>query len=331
MAGKIKRYFFPKKEFLALNHQYYGTIYTPKYNLSVPFDNTKAKIYNEKGELLEPVYLRNDLNSHISYSNSDRVFFDRYNFSLQRHFYSQVNLFEQCGKPVNKYALFEESEAILPETYQIFTKNKGLEKDFDYIFTFSENLLDKYSNSRFVPFSASPWYKERTQGGVLVNEIYNLKSKNISIMASDKKSTYYHKLRIDIAKKCKNQNLADTFGTFDGSPYLKDISVAFEPYRYSIVIENDKKTYYFTEKITNCFAAMTVPIYIGADKISDFFNEDGIIIMSPSDYDNLDVFLSQCSEQDYLSRLSAIKDNYERVQQYRNVFDNFLYDKYLKQ
>lgn len=149
-------------------------------------------------------------------------------------------------------------------------------------------------------------------------------------MASSQNISQYHKLRIAIAKKCKSQKLADTYGSFDGGAYLDKIDHVYAPYRYSIVIENDEKPYYFTEKITSCFAAMTVPIYLGATKIGQFFNEDGIIKITPADFDNLENFLKQCNEADYNSRLEAIKDNYNRVQKHLNVFDNFIYEPYLK-
>ncbi|MDD5929197.1 MAG: glycosyltransferase family 10 [Spirochaetales bacterium] len=314
----------------ALYHEIYGKFYVPKYNLSAPFDQTPADIFNKKGERLECIYLRDDLSAHSPYLKSDRVFFDRYNFGLKKHFYSQVNLFEQCGKPDKKYAYFPESETVLPETYDIFDKNKGLEKDFDYIFTFSEKILDKIEKARFVPFCTGPWFGSEKYGGTMTTDAYKYKTKNISIMASRQNISEYHKLRIAIAKKCKEQNLADTYGTFDGGPFLDKIDHVFAPYRYSIIIENDVKAYYFTEKITSCFAAMTIPIYLGAEKIGKFFNEDGIIKISPSDFDRLEDVLKQCTEENYLSRLDAVKDNYNRVLKHLNVFDNFIYDKYIK-
>lgn len=314
----------------ALYHEIYGKFYVPKYNLSAPFDPTPAELYNKKGERLECYYLRNDLSAHSPYWNSDYVFFDRFNFSLKNHFYSQVNLFEQCGQPDHKYAFFSESEAVLPDTFNVFETHKGLEKDFDYVFTFSEKILDKIPNARFTPFCTSPWYGSAKYGGIMTPDAYKNKSKNISMMASRQNISEYHKLRIAIAKKCKEQNLADTYGTFDGGPFLDKIDHVFAPYRYSIIIENDVKAYYFTEKITSCFAAMTIPIYLGAEKIGKFFNEDGIIKISPSDFDRLEDVLKQCTEENYLSRLDAVKDNYNRVLKHLNVFDNFIYNEYLK-
>lgn len=327
LRRKFQNYIF---EHLSLTHDYYGKIFLPKYNMYVPFDPAEPQIYNKAGELMKTVFLRDSQSAHSPYSDSQKVFFDRFNFGLDTHFYSQVDLMQRSGKPLHSYAFFSESETVEPESYKIFEKNKGLEKEFDYIFTISEKLLDSLPNARFVPYCTGPWYGSEKYGGIMTPDACNHKTKNISVMASSQNISQYHKLRIAIAKKCKSQKLADTYGSFDGGAYLDKIDHVYAPYRYSIVIENDEKPYYFTEKITSCFAAMTVPIYLGATKIGQFFNEDGIIKITPADFDNLENFLKQCNEADYNSRLEAIKDNYNRVQKHLNVFDNFIYEPYLK-
>lgn len=296
----------------------------------VPFDAATPKLYNKDGQPMKTVFLRDSQSAHSPYSESNYVFFDRFNFGLNTHIYSQVDLFQRSGKPIHTYAMFSESETVEPESYKVFEKHKGLEKDFDYIFTFSEKLLDKLPNARFIPFCTAPWYGSEKYGGLMTEDACNHKTKNISVMASSQNISQYHKLRIAIANKCKQQGLADTYGTFDGGPFLDKIDHVFAPYRYSIIIENDVKPYYYTEKITSCFAAMTIPIYLGATKIGDFFNEDGIIKITPDDFDRLEDVLKQCSEEDYLSRLEAVKDNYKRVQKNLNVFDNFIYQPFLK-
>jgi hypothetical protein len=82
--------------------------------------------------------------------------------------------------------------------------------------------------------------------------------------------------------------------------------------------------YFFTEKITNCFISQTIPIYLGARKIGDFFNPGGIIQVSQGD-DDIEKVLKSCGEEDYMSRLAAIKDNYNRAFKYVNM-DDYLYE-----
>lgn len=117
---------------------------------------------------------------------------------------------------------------------------------------------------------------------------------------------------------------------FRGGQRINNVDVTLKDYRYQIVIENQITPFGFTEKIVSCFDAQTVPIYLGATKIGDFFNEDGIIILREEDLDNLEEILSKCNEKDYEERLPAILDNYNRVKEkYRNSWD-LLYDTYLK-
>ena len=214
----------------------------------------------------------------------------------------------------------------MPGDYEIFRKHPGLEKEFTLIFTHSAKILEEVDNARFFPFFASPWFGTEMGGGVIDDHAYEKKTKNASIVSSDKRMCAYHDYRIDLARKCRSEGLADAYGTFDGGSMIK-IESALADYRYSIVIENDISPYFFTQKITDCFAAMTIPIYFGATKIGDYFNEDGIIRIKPGD--NVRKILSGCSEKEYVARLPAILDNYRRVQEYRNMWD-WLYDKYLR-
>ena len=144
----------------------------------------------------------------------------------------------------------------------------------------------------------------------------------MSIVSSDKRMCPYHDYRIELANKCRRDCLADAFGTFDGGKMIK-ISEALTDYRYSVVIENDISPYFFTQKITDCFLSMTIPIYFGATAIGEFFNEDGIIKITPRT--DIEKVLKGCTKNEYEARLPAIIDNFNRVQRYRNMWD-YLYD-----
>jgi hypothetical protein len=89
---------------------------------------------------------------------------------------------------------------------------------------------------------------------------------------------------------------------------------------FSITIENCKYNTYFTEKVTDCFANGTIPIYYGTEKISDYFNNDGIIFLN----DNFN--LSDISVDIFQSKLTAIMDNFDRVRKMRGS-DDYLIDR----
>ena len=137
-----------------------------------------------------------------------------------------------------------------------------------------------------------------------------------------------HAIRLQCALDCKKNKLADTFGTFDGGPIVR-ISDTLTDYMYSIAIENDIKPYWYTERLTSCFASFTIPIYCGAPKINEFFNPDGIIFIKPEDCTNIEKVLKQCSIQDYESRIPAMIDNYNRVQKYYSITD-YMYLNFMK-
>ena len=201
--------------------------------------------------------------------------------------------------------------------------------NFDLVFTFSEDLLETLPNARFYPGCASSWYGTKFGGGKLSNTSYLSKQKNVSIVASSKARVPLHKFRLELAKKLKREGLADTYGTFDsGQPVM--IADALRSYRFSFAIENDLKPLFFTERLTSCFAAMTIPIYLGASKISQFFNPDGIIQLKASDLDDIEKIIQLCTRAEYERRLPAIMDNYNRVKPFLNAND-WLYENYFKQ
>jgi hypothetical protein len=216
-----------------------------------------------------------------------------------------------------------EAEVIVPGDYTIFEKNKGLENDFDLIFTYSDKILNTIPNARYLPYYIKPWYISSLMGGG--GNQYKYKTKDISIIASGKTMVPLHKYRNSIAMLCKTKQLADTYGTFDGGRYC-DISEPFKDYRFSIVIENEITPYGFTEKITNCFAAMTIPVYLGAAKIDGLFNPDGIIHFNQND--DIENVLKQCTRELYEERIPAIIDNFKKVNNGKTASD-IMYEKYL--
>ena len=289
--------------------------------MKAPFEEGDSNLYNEFGEKLEIFFIRDKHYRTHPYRDSRYFMWDRYNFSLKTHFYSHESMLELEGSPDRRYGFLTESPAIVPKSYKLFDKFKGLEKDFDLIFTYSKDILEKIDNARFVPFGATLY-----NGSFAPNDIYQNKTKNVSILSSDKLMCELHKFRYDLAWMCKNEKLADTYGTFDKGK-LVTIDETLRQYRYSICIENIIEPYFFTERIICAFANQTVPIYLGAEKIDKFFNPDGNIqINQKSDMKKI---LKQCPKEDYETRLPAVLENYEKVKQYTKPFD-YLYENYLR-
>lgn len=291
------------------------------------------EIYNQYGEKTHIWYLQDRATEHTPYSLNaayypTKVFWDRFNYALPNRFFGHDEVFLKKDKmrgDQRDFALLFESEAVAEHTYSNFLDNKELAKEYDVIYTCSERVLNAYSNAKFIPANGF-WYGSEFQGGTLEPDKYEKKSKNISIISSGKNMCEGHRIRVEVANRYKNSEVVDAFGSFGGRR-LRKKAEALDEYRYSIVMENDVTPYYFTEKILDCFAAMVVPIYVGATKIGDFFNADGIIQVSREQLGNLDQIIACCSEKDYEERQKAIIDNYERVQKYKTI-EEYLLDQY---
>ena len=290
-------------------------------------DGTMPRIYNEEGRLLETYFIKNRHSQHAPFGREGKYFFwDRYNYGLDTHFYGPESLTKTLGNPQVKYGMLTESRAIVPQDYEVFRRHKGLEKEFRYIFTYDETILNEIENARFYPICARVWYGQDNQF-LWDSDAYLKKSRDVSVLSSAKTMCHLHEVRVELCRYCKRNCLADTFGTFDGgAPCLADDSL--RDYRYSIIIENDISDYFFTEKITNCFAAQTIPVYLGARKIDRYFDGDGIIAVTEKDLANIEDVLKMCTRENYEARLPAVLRNFEKVREYVNMQD-YLYEHYL--
>lgn len=319
-----------------VEHKVYGRIYLPHY-YSGEMSASLPQIYNKDGEKMEIFFLREDHTECAPYGESSKYFlWDRYNVSLKKHFYGGKYIIDvarqkKWAQGTERYALLRESEKIAPYDFLAFEKFKGIHNDFESVLTFSEKLLNILPNAKFLPAGTLFYSKEIFRGEKdpieIEPNVWQLKDKNISMICSAKADTELHRLRQYFAGEVMREEKADVFGGYSPTGAFKFKSSTLQKYRYQIVVENDISSYYFTEKVIDCFASMTIPIYLGASKIGDFFNLNGIITIK-KESDILKV-LEQCSEKDYCDRLSAVKDNFERVKKYYNL-DDLLYETLFK-
>tara|TARA_E500000305_G_C4026171_1_gene241923 strand:+ start:1921 stop:2748 length:828 start_codon:yes stop_codon:yes gene_type:complete len=210
----------------------------------------------------------------------------------------------------HKYAWLIESKFITPDVVQsVASQYEAYFTRFKYIFTHNRELLNLDNRFKFVPATGF-WIKEA--------KIYD-KTKLVSMISSNKRMCQGHLYRLHWVHRLRDQ--LDLYGR--GFNEIESKEEGLCDYMFSVAIENGSYSTYFTEKILDCFAAGTVPVYFGSPDIGDYFNTDGIIMLD----ENFDI--SQLTPELYYSKMDAIKDNLERVKEMETPEDWFC-EKYLK-
>jgi hypothetical protein len=180
---------------------------------------------------------------------------------------------------------------------------------FEQIWTHNDELLQLSPKFKWTP----------AYGSYIKNFGIHSKTKMASMITSNKRWTRQHEIRHDFAMA--NQDKIDVFGR--GIQEIPNKEIGLVDYRFSFCVENDTYDTYFTEKILDCFATGTIPIYMGTPKVTEYFNSDGIIFFDGT-FD-----ITTLTEELYNSKIEAIKDNYDRVQKY-SVLDDWIFENHLK-
>ena len=220
-------------------------------------------------------------------------------------------IFSGVNRDKKNYAWISESSSIIPGIInQVKSNITQVEENYELIFTHDQRLLSLSNKMRLTIPNAVPWIKDPK-----IHE----KTKLISMIASNKRYTQGHRYRHQIIEKYKNQ--LDLFGT--GFNRIEKKEYGLNNYCFSIAMENDNYPNIFCEKVTDCFATGTIPIFWGTPTIGEFFNENGIITLT----DNFKI--EDLSTDLYHSKMEYIEDNFERAINLLTSED-YLYENYIK-
>ena len=204
-----------------------------------------------------------------------------------------------------------EPRAFEPHSYRILEQ---IGHKYDLILTHDKQILDLYPETA-VSIPADGIFVD-TQA---IYEEQN-KSKNCSHIYSDKKILEGHRLRHDIAYQIKSAGYdVDFYGK--GCNPIERKADALLPYRFSISVENNRATNYHTEKILDCFACRTIPVYWGDPSIFNYFDSNGIILFE-STSDLMDI-LPNLDNNLYEKMRPAIEKNYQKCLDYYSI-DNIV-------
>lgn len=238
-------------------------------------------------------------------------------FDLPTYYtYASLN---EIGKAKEENVILLESSAIIPNHIQWVKENAS---KFAHIYTHNSTLLSCLSNARWIP-GGGIWIGGEWGGGEI--KVYP-KTKLCSMVSSNKTMCEMHVARLLIAKHCATYfPYVDLYGTAFGE--FTKIFDTLRDYRFSIVVENYVDDLYFTEKLLNCFATGTIPIYFGARNIGKLFNTKGIIQLTHPN--QLIRVMTSLSKELYNDCKDAVEDNLNRCLEFECIED-YIWEKYLE-
>jgi hypothetical protein len=205
-----------------------------------------------------------------------------------------------------KFAWLLESKIITPQAVQFVKENyKTISSEYEILFTHNKEIYELADNFIYLPPHGF-WIEEPK---------IHTKSKLISMISSNK--NYSH--RLNWVNRLKDS--VDLYGMgFNGFDKKES---ALNDYMFSVTIENDVYETYWSEKILDCFATGTIPIYLGSPDIGNYFNMDGIILLTD------DFEINSLNIDEYNRRIPAIEDNFNRVLKY-NIIEDIIYDTWIR-
>jgi len=177
---------------------------------------------------------------------------------------------------------------------------------FDLILTWNKELLELPNSQEFI-FGCC-WIDWDTFSPE--------KRKQVSFITSDKGWAPGHQMRLSIWDGLEDAEDLNGFEIlkYMSPPRAPSKNFLFENAKYSITLENQKLENWITEKVIDCFASKTIPIYWGCPNIGEYFNIDGILTFDT--LEELKEILDNLEESYYDDHIDIIEENFERSKPY---------------
>lgn len=227
-------------------------------------------------------------------------------------FWRDEDMFRADGDASINYGWLTESRAISPQSYERFESAlPSILDNFKYVFTHSHDLVDKHEKIKWIPGNGT-WIRRP--------KVYGHKVNLVSMITSSKGYCDGHRKRIALANELKGR--VDLFGRGFNEIKFKEDGLA--TYMFSFAHENAYYPGYFTEKVLDCFATGTVPIYWGDPEIGRIFNTDGIIMLNET------FKLDSLTPDLYYSKIEAVKENCQIVKGNFIMVEDYIYKNYFK-
>ena len=212
-------------------------------------------------------------------------------------------IFAVCEPPTNTHRPWHEAQG-----------------DDTIVLTCDATLEDKVDTPRRYITTASltpSWTVLKDYDFLKAHTIDN-KPRALSWVCSNQAVMASHRYRLQFLEDLKREVEFDHFG--HGFNPVDDKWDALAPYRYSIAFENSRSDYYFTEKLTDCFVAETMPIYYGSRIITDFFPAESMVLIDPEDPDVFKIIKDVASSHRWQKNRDAVLEAKRRVLDEHNTF-----------
>ena len=106
----------------------------------------------------------------------------------------------------------------------------------------------------------------------------------VSAIISSANNLPGHKMRRKFIEFLKEKNF-DLVHFGSGYNYIPDKFDGIFPYKYSIAMENSSFPNYCTEKISDCYLSLTMPIYWGCPNITKYFPKESMLLLDETDFE----------------------------------------------
>jgi len=264
-------------------------------DVSFPYVNLKNK-FSEKGIEINTIDI-------TSFKKADAVIF----LSLDIHYIIKCFLNNKL-----KNSIFIQFEPPVVELLNSSKNLKWISKIFGTVLTWQDDLID---NKKFFKFffpvpPRNKIYKKInfTNKKFITTIISKKKSKRLNQLYSERE------LAINYFQKKYEDFLFFGFGWDKAlhKSYGGKVSTKLEKlrtYKYTICYENEKRINgLISEKIFDCFYSNSIPIFLGAENISDQIPENLFIDKRNfKTYEELDSYLLSIGEKEYDERIDLIE------------------------
>jgi hypothetical protein len=204
---------------------------------------------------------------------------------------ADINVLVQCEPP-----------ALYLDFWQMVQQHHT---NYDLILAYDPRILTLPNSQEFCPVGT--W----VDSGLILD-----KKDQITFLMSSKIWTKEHRMRFMIMDRFgKKTNI----GPFDwywhrSPPRVADKNSFFTNAKFHIVTENQVMPNMYSEKLLDCFATKTVPIYYGCTNIDKYFNINGILQFNT--IEELEKIFDNLQPDDYNKMLPYIEENYNLSRPY---------------